>query len=101
MSAMAILVIWAVVVLQQGSAAPDQQPAQNLSEHGKEIFVARCAKCHDADLAKKLPDGTNLLDRLAGSKDPQSRIATRIKNADEQRAVMTYISPLLAHRSAR
>lgn len=91
----AVLFFWVAMWAQAENGA---RPSA-LEEQGREIFVARCAKCHDADLAKKLPDGSTLLDRLARSKDPQSRIATRIKNADEQRAVMAYISPLLAQRS--
>jgi mono/diheme cytochrome c family protein len=93
----AVLFLWVAMWVQADAGARPSPPA----EQGREIFVARCAKCHDADLAKKLPDGTTLLERLARSKDPQSRIATRIKSADEQRAVMAYISPLLAQRSSK
>ena len=64
-------------------------------ERGKSIFVSRCAKCHNDDANKKLPDGSTLLDRLAKSKDPESRLGTRIKNEQERHDVMLYIGPLL------
>ena len=44
------------------------------SEQGKKIFVARCAKCHDDDMKKKLPEGSNLFTRLSASKDPKLRL---------------------------
>lgn len=60
-------------------------------EPGKAIFVERCAKCHDADANKTLPDGTTLLGRLAKSKDPEARIGTRIKDLQERRQVFQYL----------
>lgn len=66
-----------------------------LSVRGKSIFVSRCAQCHDEDAKKKLPDGTTLLQRLAKTKDLQGRLQTRLKNAEESRAVATYIQDLL------
>jgi mono/diheme cytochrome c family protein len=79
-------------------AAQIAVPDAGISPEGKKIFVARCAKCHDDNATRKLPDGSNLLDRLAQSKDLKGRIATRIKNPDEQRAVAAYIAQLLAAR---
>ena len=67
-----------------------------LREQGKKIFAHRgCAKCHDEDASKKLPDGTTLLQRLARSKDPEARLGTRLKDPQERRAVMLYIDGLL------
>jgi hypothetical protein len=59
--------------------------------------VSRCAKCHDQDANKKLPDGTTLLLRLAKSKDPEAQLGTRIKNAQERQEVMLYVKTLIAH----
>ena len=66
-----------------------------LREQGKKIFVERCAQCHDADAARKLPDGTTLLQRLAANKDPESRLGTRLKQPQERHAVTVYIESLL------
>lgn len=66
-----------------------------LREQGKKIFVERCAQCHDVDAARKLPDGTTLLQRLAANKDPESRLGTRLKQPQERHAVMIYIEDLL------
>jgi mono/diheme cytochrome c family protein len=66
-----------------------------LRQQGKNIFVERCAKCHDADAAKKLPDGTTLLQRLAASKDLEARLGTRLKQPQERHAVTVYIESLM------
>lgn len=76
----------------------------NLREQGKLIFTSHCGKCHDADAAKKLPDGTTLLARLAANKDPNARLATRLKSMSEQdgRAVVFYMDQLIAgYRAAQ
>jgi len=71
-------------------------------EKGKQIFTAKCAQCHDADAAKKLPDGSTLLARLAASKDPEARLATRLnKMSDEDHhAVVVYVTDLLSQYAA-
>jgi mono/diheme cytochrome c family protein len=77
----------------QDQAAP---PPQTALAQGKAIFVARgCAKCHDENASKKLPDGTTLLARLAQSKDPEARLGTRLKNPQERHQVMLYLQSLL------
>jgi mono/diheme cytochrome c family protein len=87
------LAVAAVTAMAQNAA-----PASARVSEGKKIFVARCAKCHDDDASKKLPDGSTLLDRLARSKSAKARLATRIKDEDEQRAVAAYVAELLAAR---
>jgi mono/diheme cytochrome c family protein len=77
------------------SATPSDQQNAAILEQGKNIFVARCAKCHDNDANKKLPDGTTLLKRLAQSKDPEARLGTRLKDPQERHAVMIYVDRLL------
>jgi mono/diheme cytochrome c family protein len=67
---------------------------------GKSIFVGRCAKCHDDNANKKLPDGTTLLERLSKSKDPEARLGTRLKNEQERRQVFLYVQSLMAQRPA-
>jgi mono/diheme cytochrome c family protein len=86
-----IAVITAAV---QVSSAQQGSPA-DMKEAGHKIFVERCAKCHDENAAKLLPDGTSLVLRLARSKDPLELLATRLKNEEERRAVMLYLQPML------
>lgn len=85
----------------EAAVPPAEASGNSASGPGKAIFVERCAKCHDEDAAKKLPDGTTLLERLARSKDPEARIGTRIKDAQERRQVYKYIQSVMARmRSA-
>lgn len=83
----------------QKPAEPAAKPAtasgDNASGPGKAIFVERCAKCHDEDANKKLPDGTTLLECLAKSKDPEARIGTRIKDPRERHQVFTFIQSVM------
>src|SRR5262249_60992368 len=69
-----------------------------LLAQGRSVFTARCGSCHDANAAKQLPDGTTLLARLAARKDPQARLATRLKSMSEQdaRGVALYMEELIA-----
>jgi mono/diheme cytochrome c family protein len=86
-----------VAVISLTPAAVAQQPSSpaDNGDQGKNIFVSRCAKCHDADASRKLPDGTNLLGRLAKSPDPKTLLATRLKDQRERDAVMVYVRPLI------
>ena len=93
-----------LVLLLSAEAALAQKASSsenNQVDQGKSIFVGRCAKCHDADANRKLPDGTTLLERLAKSQDPKTLLATRLKNERERDVVMVYLQPLinrLAHQ---
>lgn len=76
----------------------------DLYEQGRTVFGNRCGKCHDEDAAKKLPDGTSLVQRLAESKDPEALAGTRLKKMNEQdrRAVWAYLNVLVGrYRSPR
>jgi len=66
-------------------------------DEGKQIFISRCAKCHDDNARKTLPDGTNLLARLAASKDLETALGTRLKDPAERKSVKLYIDDLIAH----
>lgn len=87
---------WFLAALSWAQSPPPGDAA--LREQGKQIFTSRCGKCHDADASKKLPDGTTLLARLAANKDPEARLATRLKSMSEQdgRAVVLYVEDLIA-----
>jgi len=88
----------AMAILLLGSGAAIQNPAEPAldSSQGKKIFAAAgCAKCHDADGSKKLADGTTLLGRLSKVKDPEARLGTRLKDAEQRRQVFLYFKPLI------
>jgi len=93
-----IVIALAALLPQQAlkSASPGPSSATTVYDQGKDIFVSGCAKCHDQDANKKLPDGTTLLLRLAKSKDPEARLGTRIANAQERNEVMLYVESLIA-----
>lgn len=76
-------------------AVAQQSETTLANDQGKAIFTSRCAKCHDADASKKLPDGTTLLGRLARNKDPETRLATRLKNEQERHQVFLYLQPMI------
>ena len=78
-----------------GSLSGQNTPAPAAIAEGKKIFVSQCAKCHDEDGSKKLPDGTTLLLRLSGNKDPEMRLGTRLKKEEERRQVFLYLQPLM------
>src|SRR6516225_7919523 len=87
---------WIAILLCTHVALPQNSSgAVAGSEQGKAIFVSRCAKCHDADASRKLPDGTTLLGRLAQKQDLRAALATRLKNEQELEAVFSYIQPLI------
>jgi mono/diheme cytochrome c family protein len=72
-----------------------KQTAAASNGQGKSVFSAQCGKCHDADGSKRLHDGTTLLGRLAKSKDPETRLGTRLKNEQERRQVFLYLQPMI------
>jgi len=92
-----VLLALLIVALLAGSvvAAQDAQKPSTTNDQGKAIFAGRCGKCHDADASKKLPDGTTLLARLAKNKDPEMRLATRLKNEQERHQVFLYLQPMI------
>ena len=90
-----LAVVVSLPAVAPDSATPSSATNAALLEQGKNIFVTRCAKCHDNDANKKLPDGTTLLGRLAKIKDPEERLGTRLKDPQERHAVMIYVDSLL------
>jgi mono/diheme cytochrome c family protein len=88
-SMMAAFLPWQAVTAQMQAAT------SATSDPGKAIFISRCGTCHDADASKKLSDGTTLLGRLAKHKDPESRLATRLKNEQERHQVFLYLQPMI------
>ena len=64
---------------------------------GKKVFVARCSSCHGEDASKGLPDGTSLVERLAGKDDLPAALAGRLRKLpeQEQHAVLLYVNGLV------
>jgi mono/diheme cytochrome c family protein len=83
-----------------GMTAQSPAVASGTNDQGKAVFASQCGKCHDADGAKKLPDGTTLLARLAKNKDPETRLGTRLKNEQERRQVFLYLQPMIERERA-
>jgi len=79
------------------AAAPDQVLAL-----GKEVFTASCAKCHNVDALKKLPDGTTLIERLLKSDDPPALADTRLKKLGKVKrdAAWAYLALLMKQARA-
>lgn len=96
-----------VTPLAPASRVPtSQQPPDATASYkqGRKIFADNCAKCHDEDAAKKLPDGTTLVQRLAQAKDPEALAGTRLKkmSAENRQAVLAYLDVLIKrYRSAK
>lgn len=87
----------ALLLLGRGAAIQSSVQPEPDAGDGKKVFAAAgCAKCHDADGSKKLADGTTLLGRLSRSKDPETRLGTRLKDPDQRRQVFLYLKPLIA-----
>ena len=86
--------------VQPRAQSPSQSPADDAASRdlGKQVFTTQCGKCHDADAAKKLPDGSTLLARLAASKDMKALLSTRTKkmSAQDAQGVHLYIEDLVA-----
>jgi len=96
LTAVSIAVLLVPLSLQAQSAATSTSDAA-LREQGRQVFTDKCGKCHNSDAAKKLPDGSTLLERLSARKDPQAKLATRLKSMSEQdaRGVSLYMEELI------
>lgn len=87
--------IFAALLLWQSASTQKQAAIPITNDQGKTIFTGQCGSCHDADAGKKLPDGTTLPARLAKNKDPETRLATRLKNEQERHQVFLYLQPMI------
>ena len=103
MRALTMLLLTAAifVAIQPWAQSSSPQSTGNdaaLRDLGKQVFTAQCGKCHDGDAAKKLPDGTTLLSRLAASKDMKALLSTRTKkmSAQDAQGVHLYVEDLVA-----
>ena len=74
----------------------EQQHAQLLAT-GKELFMARCARCHDERGDKPLKTGPPLNERGLSSEQIARAVSGRLrdKTEEERHAVTLYISSLM------
>ena len=84
----------------QNGTTPKPAAAPSKADPGRTVFSSQCGKCHDADGSKRLHDGTTLLARLAKSKDPETRLGTRLKNEQERHQVFLYLQPMIERERA-
>lgn len=100
MRVLGITLLTAAVLFGAWAQSPSQSSTGDaaLRDLGKQVFTSQCGKCHDADAAKKLPDGSTLLARLAASKDMKTLLSTRTKKMSVQDAqgVHLYVEDLVA-----
>ncbi len=66
---------------------------------GRRVFIERCAKCHDENAAKPLPDGTSLVQRLAARPDLAAALASRTRKMTEaeRRGLVLYMKNLVTN----
>ena len=75
---------------------PEQERARLLAT-GKELFMARCARCHEERGDKPLKTGLPLNERGLSSEQIARAVSGRLrdKTEEERRAVTLYISSLM------
>src|SRR5215470_17956994 len=86
----------------QPSAPLSPEERTRLLAEGKDIFISRCASCHDEHGDKPLKTGLPLNER-ALSDDKIARMVDgrlRQKTEEERRAVTLYISSLMKPKAA-
>ena len=83
------------------SSAHDQPPSEGerarLLAKGKELFVERCARCHNERGDKPLKSGPPLNERGLSTEVIAGAVSGRLRDRteDERRAVTLYISSLM------
>jgi mono/diheme cytochrome c family protein len=84
----------------QGPAADQllsEQERGRLLATGKELFMARCARCHNEHGDKPLKTGPPLNERVLSTEEIARAVNGRLrdKTGEERRAVTLYISSLM------
>ena len=99
------------IAIRARSAGQKQASDQPLSEEerarllpiGKELFMARCARCHDEHGDKPLKTGPPLNQRGLSSEQIARAVNGRLrdKTEEERRAVTLYISSLMKAKDSK
>ena len=81
---------------QAAGQTSDQERGQLLAK-GKEIFVEKCAKCHNERGDKALSSGQPLSERALSTDEIASAVKGRLKDRtdEDRRAVTLYIASLM------
>jgi len=76
---------------------PSEQERARLLATGKELFLARCARCHNERGDKPLKTGPPLNERGLSTDEIARAVSGRLrdKTGEERRAVTLYISSLM------
>ena len=79
-----------------------EQERVQLLARGKELFLARCARCHDERGDKALKTGPPLNERGLSTDDIARAVNGRLrdKTPEERRAVTRYISSLMKNKDS-
>lgn len=79
-----------------------EQERARLLASGKELFTARCARCHDERGDKPLKTGPPLNERGLSSEQIARAVSGRLRDRteDERRAVTLYISSLMKAKNS-
>ena len=79
---------------QSKTVTPAPQERERLLAMGRELFVARCGSCHDADGSKPMTGGPPLNQRKVPEEKVSRVVDSRFKSATEEqrRAVKLHIN---------
>ncbi len=88
---------WNVFSARAGASPPDDE-RERLLAIGKELFVGRCASCHNERGDKALEHGPPLSQRKLTREVIERNVSGRFKSAtpEQRRAVALYIESFLA-----
>jgi mono/diheme cytochrome c family protein len=99
------------IAIRAWSVGQEHAPNQLLSERdralllaaGKELFLARCARCHDERGDKPLKTGPPLNERGLSSEQIARAVSGRLRDRteEERRAVTLYISSLIKAKDSK
>ena len=89
---------WDAAVRAHAQSAPRDTQRERLLSIGKDLFVERCAKCHNERGDKPLSSGAPLNQRKLSREVIERNVTGRFKSATEEqrRAVALYIESFLA-----
>lgn len=87
----------------QPAAPPSPDERARLLAQGKDIFMSRCASCHDEHGDKPLSSGPPLNERSLPTEKIARMVDGRLrqKTEEERRAVALYISSLMEPKSSK
>jgi mono/diheme cytochrome c family protein len=96
-SALLLIATWGLPRAEAAAAAAPTPEQESSIALGRSLFTERCAKCHDEDAGRKLPDGRSLVERLSHRSDLKEALAGRLKGMTEEqrRGILAYVGRLV------